>query len=102
MSLSVNKISQASVERVGKHGMGNKIFSKESGWTNSLCSIDDLIRKNKITGRDFFSERANSRESEDSLDTEMLQSCNVGTTGNFRGCKVVTTSMASQKGYFAS
>jgi hypothetical protein len=78
--------------------VGNKTFTKESGWTNALGSVDDLIRKDKVTRRNLFSERTNSRESQDSLYTKVLQGSDVGTAGNFRGCEIVTTAMTSQKG----
>jgi hypothetical protein len=82
--------------------MGNKTLTEESGWANSLSSIDNLIRQDEVAGRDLLTKRTDGGESKDGLNTEMLQSSNVGTAGNFGGGEVVTAAMTSQESNLAS
>lgn len=51
---------------------------KETGLPYSLCTINDGARDYKVTRANFLSQRANCREREDCLYTEMFKSGDVG------------------------
>jgi len=44
------------VERISKHDMADHAFLEEGKWSDSLRSINDLIRNDEISRLDFFLE----------------------------------------------
>ena len=64
-----------SAKGVSERGMGNDGRSlEEARRTDTFRTVDYLGRENEVPGCNLFAERANCREGEDCLHTEMFES----------------------------
>lgn len=81
-----NKSVQLVTERVTKHGVNDQSLSpEESIHPDALGSVDDLVRDDEMSRFNLFSEGSDGRECDNSLDSDMLESGNVGPSRYFGG-----------------
>jgi hypothetical protein len=94
-----NKSVQLVTERITKHGVNDQSLSpKESIHPDALGSIDDLVRDDEMSRFNLFSEGSDGRECDNSLDSDMLESGNVGPGGNFGGGDSVGCTVSGDEG----
>ena len=64
--------------------MHDEALSAEKGLlSDTLGTVDDLVRDDKVARGDFFTQRADSGEGDNGLDTDMLERGNVGSGRDF-------------------
>lgn len=79
-----DKLVELVAERVAKHRMHHQAFTtEECVLSDTLGSVDDLARDDKVSRGDLFAQRADGRERDNGLDAEILERGDVGSTGHF-------------------
>ena len=77
---------ELSIERVSEHGMSDYSKSiKVRGWADSLSPINDRVTQNEIAWCDLLTQGSDGGEGYDGLDSDRLESCDVGAGGDARG-----------------
>lgn len=98
LSARLDDLSKAAIERVGKANMSNNAFLKKGKRSNTLCTINDLVREHKVHRLDLLLQGADGSEGDDTTYTNVPQGGYVGAVRDFMGCKLVVNAMASQEG----
>lgn len=97
-----HKSIQLLAEWFTEHGVDDQSFSPKEGiLPNTLSSVDDLIGNDEMTGCNLLSQRADRREGNDSLTTDMLQGGDVCSGRNLTwgdGVMVTVTGNESNEG----
>lgn len=76
-----DKLVQLVAEWVSEHRMNDQTLApEESLLSNAFGPVNDLVRDDKVPRSYLFPERSDGGKGDDGLDTNMLQSGNVGSS----------------------
>jgi hypothetical protein len=95
----LDEFDQVVVKRITKHGVGDNPNVLEVGRrSDTLGSVNDTVRNDKISRRDFLSQRTDGGKGDDDLDTDGLECGNVGSGGNFGRGVLMVEAVAGEEG----
>lgn len=102
MPTRTHDISNLSIEWIGKSNMANNAFFEESERSNTLGTIDNLVRDDEISGSDLLLKRTDGREGNDSGNTNLTESSNVGAGWDLVRGVFVVGAVAGEEGYWGT
>lgn len=78
--------------------MADNAILKEGKWPDALGAIDNLVRDHKVHWLDLLLQRAHGGEGNDTSDTEMAESSDIGAVGNLVGRKLMIQAVTGEEG----
>lgn len=97
-STSLDNLSKTSIKGVCEANMANNTTLEKGKRTNTLCTINDLIRNDKVHGLDVFLEGADGGKGDDASYADMSKSGNVGSVGDLVRSELVVDAVAGEEG----
>lgn len=85
------------IKRIRKRNVSNNTLLKECPGTETLSSVNDLVRHHKVSRFDFLLQATDGREGDDGTDTNGAKSSDVGTGGDLMRRQLVVKTMATEE-----
>ena len=89
MTASSHDLGNAFIERVCEWNVANDSSIKKCPRPNSLCTINYLVGNDKVAWLDFLLQTTDSRESDNSTNSDGTQSSNVSSCRDLMRSKLV-------------
>lgn len=99
VSAGPNNLCNILIEGIPEWHVRHNALLEESERTHAFCSVDDLIRHDKVPRLDMFLQTTNCRERDDGPNTDFAECCDIGSRRNLMRRELMVKAVSAQESH---